>query len=296
MATAQGSAAGAPFAATSQTPAQDAAHAPTVPAAIIQALALAPALQQLDALSHRGAASSVEALALRQQVVERVMLASFDVDDMLARIDAEAAHAGDSRYVLQSQQDKRNAALNLATFAISGALGTAGSAMQLTRNLDHAGNALGVAAGVSALTLSTVQLKGGAGSRRVLLSPYNMLAEVLGEQPNAESHYPSIVDTYLHTPAATDGQLPDNVAPYRSLQDAWYRLHRLQHDDDHRGASLHSVTTEPTDGLKLSAEELTDREAMLRDLHGAVSLLKAELRAVLLSMPPLAAPVVHPVP
>lgn len=50
------------------------------------------------------------------------------------------------------------------------------------------------------------------------------------------------------------------------------------------GANLHSVTTDSSQGAKLTAQELADREAMLRDLHGAVSLLKVELCGILLAM------------
>ena len=255
-----------------------------VPPNVVEALGVQQALAQLDALARRNESTAAEAVALREHVVEQVLLASFEVDDTLARIDAEAAHAGDSRYVLESQKARRDVELNIATFAVSGALGTAGSAMQLTRGLDHAGNALNVAAGATALTLSIAQLKGGGKNRRVLLSPYNMLAEVLGQTPNTESKYPPLVVAYLHAPTAGDGELPDNVAPEASLRAAWYRLHRLQHDGDTHGASLASVTTDPSQGQKLSSEELADREAMLRDLHGTIALLKSELRTVLLSM------------
>lgn len=251
--------------------------------AIVEAVGAAPALQQLAVLTSRGEGDSPVALALREQVMERVLLASFDVDSMLGRIDAEAGHANNSRMVLEAQIARRNTMLNIATFAVSGALGTAGSAMQLTRNLSHAGNAVGVASGATALALSTVQLKGHGTVKRVLLSPYNMLAEVLGQTPNAESRYPTLVMAYLHSPTSQDGQLPDGAAPETSLAAAWHRLHLLQVGDGKEGASLTSVTTDSSQGKKLTVNELVDREAMLHDLHGAVSLLKVELRAILVS-------------
>ncbi len=64
--------------------------------------------------------------------------------------------------------------------------------------------------------LSTVQLKGHGTAKRVLLSPYNMLAQVLGQTPNAESRYPMLVVAYLHSPTSQDGQLPDGAAPEAS--------------------------------------------------------------------------------
>ncbi len=264
--------------ASAQTTSSSAAPSP----AVLQAVGVEDALRQLTALRAAGQADTAASMALREQVMERVLLGSFDVDEMLGRIDAEAAHAGDSRYVLETRKERRNAELNIATFAVSGALGTAGSAMQLTRSLDRAGNALNVAAGATAVGLSAAQLRSGHNDRRVFRSPYNMLAGVLGQPPNRASTYPPLVVAYLHSPTASDGQVPDNAAPAESLKAAWYRLYRLQGGGGKAGASLESVTTDPSQGRKLSAEELADREAMLRDLHGAVALLKVELRSILL--------------
>ena len=249
---------------------------------VVQALGLAAQLDSLAVLETKGEGDSNAALHLRDRVLQKVLLASFDVDEMLARIDAEAAHAEDSRSVLVAQKQHRDTVLNTATFALSGTLGTAGSAMQLTRGLNHAGNALNVAAGVAAVSLSAVQL-GAHGNRRLFLSPYNMLAEVLDQAPNRQSRYPAVVEAYLRAPAAEDGLLPDAEPPQASLRQTWYRLHRLQGPRSRQGANLASATTDSTNGLKLTSEEFTDREAMLHDLHGTVALLKQELRTVLLT-------------
>ncbi len=258
-------------------------RAPEVSAPMLRVVGVEGQMATLAELERTGQGESIGAVGLRYRILQKVMLASFDVDDTLARIDAEAAHADDSRSVLVAQKQRRDTALNLATFAVSGALGTAGSAMQLTRELDHAGNALNVAAGATAISLSLAQLSS-HGSKRVLLSPYNMLAEVLDQAPNAQSHYPAVVKAYLATPSSEDGELPDAEAPQNSLRAAWLRLHRLQGNGNRDGASLASATTDSAHGVKLTSEELTDREAMLRDLHGAVALLKSDLRTMLLTM------------
>jgi hypothetical protein len=250
---------------------------------VIQAIGIQGALAKLKELQTTGQGDGNAALLLRTQIMERLMLASFEVDETLARIDAEAAHVSDSRSVLEAQKQHREAVLNIATFAVSGALGTAGSAMELTHGLSHAGNALSLAGGASALSLSLVQV-GMRGDRRLLRSPYNMLAEVLGQEPNSLSHYPAVVEAYLKSPTARDGQLPDDAPPEVSLREAWLRLHRLQSAQSHQGASLASATTDPTSGQKLTESELADREAMLRDLHGAVALVKTELRSVLATL------------
>ncbi len=260
------------------------AGAQTLPAsalAVAQAMGIEGDLQRLASLERDGQGASQPAVAIRQAITGQVLLASFDADEMLGRIDAEAAHAEDSRYVLVSQEEKRSAALNVATFAISGALSTVGSALQLSQSLSRAGNALNVASGAAAITLSAAQLRAARGDKRIFRSPYNMLAQILGAAPNEASKYPATVKAYLHAPTAGDGQLPDDVAPDQSLPLVWKRLHRLAQPGSKDGASLASVTSDFSEGNRLSAEELADREAMLRDLHGAVALMKTELRGIL---------------
>ncbi len=266
--------------------AQDAAGAGSTAniGAVEQAIGVAPVLAQLRALRSAGKPGTEQALLLREQVMERVLIASFEVDDTLGRIDAEAAHANEIHSVVQAQKEHRQAVLNVATFAVSGVLGAAGSAMELTRSLNHAGNALQLAGSASAVGLSTAQLVGGQGGRHLFRSPYNMLAQILGQTPNSSSRYPPVVAAYLHTAAAEDGQPADDVAPENSLRAAWIRLHRLQAGAGKNGSSLASVTSDPSEGQKLTEQELLDREAMLRDLHGATALLKVQLRGMLLEL------------
>ncbi len=204
-------------------------------------------------LEQRGEGESIAALRLRNRVMQMVMLTCFEVDATFARIDAEAAHVDDSRSILEARKERRDTALNVAKFAIGGALGTAGSAMQLTRDLNHAGNVLNFTARATAFSLSIVQ-PGTHRDRRILLSPYNMLAEVLGQRPNAQSHNPAVVEADLRAPSAGDGQLPDNAPPEESLRNTWTRLHRLQGQDSNKGSTISSVTTDPTSREKLTSE------------------------------------------
>ena len=267
--------------------AQTSSSLPPIDSGVSGAIGVSKPLAELAGLERRGEGDSDAALRLRNAIMLRVMLASFDVDQTLARIDAEQAHVSESRAVLEAQKQHRDTELNIAAFAVGGALGSVGSAMELSAGLNRAGNAVSLAGAASALSISIVQLRLRGGTR-LLLSPYNMLAEVLGEPPNAQSRYPAVVETYLHAPAAEDGLLPDRSPPEVSLRTAWVRLHRLQGagsaKGDNGGATVASVTTSPASGLKLTSVELADREAMLRDLHGTVALLKTDLRDILLRL------------
>ena len=278
-----------PAASTEAVPAQAAA---TLPPEVEAALGVAPLLQQLKQLHPPGSippgdADAIAVLTLHQQILERLLPASFEVDSVLGRIDTEASYSGEDRYVLQTHAQRQATLYNLVTFAASGALGAAGGAMQLTRGLNHAGTALSAAGGSTALVLSGAQLLGaGGGGKRAIRSPYNMLAEILGATPNPESRYPPLVQAYLEAPRA-DGQ-PSIAA---GLTAAWHRLNRIQTGKKGDGAALNSLTADRSANLKLSADDLADREAMLQDLRANVTLLHADLQTILLAiMAPAPAP------
>ncbi len=251
---------------------------PPLSAEVRSALGIDSLLDRMRSLQAQGQGASLEALNLRQQALEQIMAASFQVDDTLGRIDTEASYASEDRYVLQIHTQRQANALNLVTFAASGALGAAGSAMQLTHGLNHAGTALQAAAGGTSLVLSGVQFKM-TGGRQPIRSPYNMLAEVLDQKPNAESQYPPLVASYLHAPRP-NGQ--SSVA--EGITAAWHRLHRLKEGPKSNGAPVQDLIADRTSNAKLTSDELADREAMLHDLHANIALLRSDLQQTLLAV------------
>ncbi len=246
------------------------------PTLIENALGIAPLRQRLDVLRDAGNGDSSAAVSLRLTIMERVLKASFDVDSVLGRVDTEAAYMDEDTYALQVRSQRETATLNLITIAASGALGAAGSAMQLTHGLNHAGTALQAASGGTALILSGIQLRGLSGGKRVIRSRYNMLAQLLDRTPNAESAYPPDVLAYLATP-----DKPGAPPLGEALVAAWYRLHRVQHTAKDPGASVESLTADRTAAHKVSADELAAREAMLHDLHAAIILMRLDLQQIL---------------
>ncbi len=252
--------------------------APTLAPEVQAAIGVQPLLAQLEAFQQAGQATSLPALTTRQLILEQILGASFAIDAALGRIDTEASYASEDRYVLEVHTQRQANALNLVTFAASGALGAAGSAMQLTHGLNHAGTALQAAAGGTSLVLSAIQLKAGGGKQPVR-SPYNMLAEILDQTPNAESHYPSIVEAYLQAP-----QSPGRPSVAQGLTAAWRRLDRLKQGPKSNGAPIEDLVADRTSARRLSADELADREAMLHDLHANIVFLRSQLQEALLSL------------
>ena len=270
-----------PAIATAQTPSAPApvVHPVESIAPEVQAvLGLQSLLDQLKALQVDDHGASLQTLTVRELVLERILTASFDIDAALGRIDTEAAYASEDRYVLQIHNQRQANALNLLTFAASGALGAAGSAMQLTHGLNHAGTALQAASGGTSLILSGVQLKAGGG-RQTARSPYNMLAELLDQPPNTESHYPAIVEAYLRAPRP-NGQ----PCIAKGLTAAWRRLGRLNQGPKSNGTPVEDLVADRSSNRKLTSDELADREAMLHDLHANIVLLRSQLQQVLLAL------------
>ncbi len=150
--------------------------------------------------------------------------------------------------------------------------------MQLTNGLNHAGVALQAASGGSTLILSSVQLKI-TGGRLPIRTPYNMLAELLDQPATSESHYPSIVEVYLHLPRS-EGR--SSIAA--SITATWQKLDRLKTGSQSGGASIQQLVADRTSNRKLTVSELADREAMLHDLHSHTLLFQSELQEVLLKL------------
>ena len=251
---------------------------PPVSPEVRAALGIDPLLDQLQALQTRGDANGTGAILIRQGILMRIMTASFEIDSALGRIDTEASYASEDRYVLQIHNQRQANALNLLTFAASGALDAAGSAMQLTHGLNHAGTAFQAAAGGTSLVLSALQLKT-AGGKQPVRSPYNMLAEILDKPPNAESHYPPLLLAFLRAPR------PENrTSIAEGLTAAWRRLHRLQEGTKGDGSPIDDLVADRSTGAKLTSDEFADREAMLHDLRANITLLRSSLQQVLLTL------------
>ncbi len=243
---------------------------------VLSALGVEPMLSQLSSLRESGDTTSMAVLSLRQQVLQRVLEGILAVDSVTGRISMEASYASEDRYALERRGQHDANLVNLATFAVSGALGAAGGAMQLTARLNHAGTALSAAGGGTALVLAGVQLKG-FNPKLPVRSPYNMLAQILGKTPNGQSHYPPLVVAYLNAPRPGQKPLAEG------LPAVWYRLHRLQADGKGQGTSVEVAIADGNTELKVTAEGLADREAMLHDLQAVILLLRGDLEAVLLS-------------
>jgi hypothetical protein len=174
------------------------------PTSIEFALGIQESLDQLSALNEQGQGGSASAISLRQDILEKIMHASFAFDSVLARIQVEIAYTEETRILLENREKRRESRYALASFLAGGVSGTAGSAMSLTSNLSHTGTVVGLVGGGSVLALTLVH-SSRPGPKQLVQSPLNMLAQILGVPPNSKSGYPPVVLALISVPGLEGG-------------------------------------------------------------------------------------------
>jgi hypothetical protein len=208
-----------------------------------------------------------------------VTSASLQVDATTAQIDNEIAQAVELRDQLRDKRDNQLNLLNLSGILTGGALGVASSALQLSSR-SGSGNVVGIVAGVATSGLSAVGLRAQKGKQHPFLFGSNMLAPVFHRPAERVDTYPPAVWSFLNAVAPTDR---DGFTRLQRLIHTWIEVARIDDPNSAKGADkVRRVTSAPADHLKLTIDDLDDRQAMLGDLRAKLSFMKRDL-AILLS-------------
>ena len=251
---------------------------------VARELGLIPLIERLSSLpaSDRGGAMNLEALSLRQEIMEAVLTTSLEVDGVIAEIDNEIAKISEIRAELESRRDHAlqiNAIANILTSGLSGVVGTALQFKQSTSNL---GNAIGVAgAGVSTV-LSIIGLRQQHGGKRALGVAPNMLAKLFDRETAFHSDYPEEVWTYLNAvpPTGTGTQ-----TRRERLVKQWADFGRLDQAETPKGRhKIELLISSISQQRQLTIDQLSDRAAMLADVRAQVSLMKRDLSKLMLAL------------
>ena len=111
----------------------------------------------------------------------------------------------------------------------------------------------------------------------------NMLAEFFDRPALGDSRYDPIVWSFLNDVAPTD---QEGLARKDRLIQTWITLKRTDPPSTSAGKDkIDRVTSQPSNKLPLTIDDLEDRSAMLEDVRAKVSFLKRDLAALLLSLP-----------
>ena len=226
---------------------------------------------------------SLESLSLRQQISERVLSTSLDIDSVNAVIDSEVEQIRGIRADLQAQRDKAQNIINIASIVTGGVAGAITSAFQFKPSTVNLGNGIGVAGGAGSVVLSLIGIHKEGGGRRPLGDSPRMLARFFGRQPEATetipSFYPEEVWSYLNSVPPSQS----NIATRKEqLILKWRTEGRIQEDGSPKGARrIEAMSSNISQLRKLSINDMSDRVTMLLDVRARVSLMKRGLSEIL---------------
>ncbi len=237
-----------------------------------------PLLERLDRLPENerratGGPMSLEALTVRQQVVEAIIATSLEVDGVIAEIDGEIAQARDVRSYLESRRDHRIGVNTIANLVTGGGVGVFSQLLQIKNST--AGNIVGAAAGGASSLLTVLALRQQQGGRQSLGIAPNMLAKLLDRKPEFHSDYPEAVWRYLNSsPPAEQG----TESRRERLIREWTRLGRIGPAGNPKAQSrIDLLTSSISTQRGQSIDVLADREMMLADVRASLSLMKRDL-------------------
>jgi len=263
---------------------------PATPQSTAELAGVASELTQLQKLS----ASAIpvdrwQVLWLHQRITEGVMSASLEVDATLAKIDNEVARANELRGYLTDRRDRTVNRDNLLGVIVGGGLGATGTAMQFSSNLEKAGNAVDIGGGVFSVGFGLLGIRAQTGKTSRFDFGSNMLAEFFDRPVLPDSRYPRAIWTFLNQEAPSVPGLTRKQELLRS----WVQVKRIDSLDSMN--KIDRVTSEPSELLKLSIDDLEDRAAMLEDVRARISFLKRDLAELLASLPDPPAALADPV-
>ena len=248
-------------------------------ARIIQVL---PEMNQLNE-SVRDQSDASKVMRLRQQILEKVVETSLQVDATIAQIDNEIAQSNEIRGYLSDKRDKAVNRANLLSIVSAGTLGATSAGLQLPSGENKASSMVGIAAGLVSSSLAISAIRAPKGGTRIFDFNSNMLAEFFDRPALGDSRYDAIVWSFLNDVAPAD---QEGLTRKEHLIQTWITLKRTDPPSTSAGKDkIDRVTSQPSDKLPLTIDDLEDRSAMLEDVRAKVSFLKRDLAALLLSLP-----------
>src|SRR5690349_11687574 len=123
----------------------------------------------------------MQELRVHQQLSDKVLATSLDIDGVLAEISNERAELVEVRSVLQSRRDRSVNLLSIAGLVTGTGLGIVTTSMQFNSSTANLGNGLGVGSGIASTVLSVVGIRKQRGPGALVGRMPNMLAPVFGK-------------------------------------------------------------------------------------------------------------------
>jgi hypothetical protein len=238
-------------------------------------------LRELKKLSaSTGPVDRWQILWLHQSISEKVLSAALQVDATLAQIDNEIARANEVRGYLSDRRDRVVSRTNLLGVLVGGVVGGTSSGLQLSSSLTKPAAGVGVAAGTLSAGLALAGIHEQRGGTSLFDFDSNMLAEFFDRPTLPNSQYPATIWIFLNE---TSPYGPKGLTRKEQLLQSWVQVKRI--DSLSSAEKIARLTSEPSQGLKLTIDDFEDRGAMLQDVRARISYLKRDLGALLGSLP-----------
>ena len=225
-------------------------------------------------------AKELERLNLKQQLTEKVLIATLQVRDVTARIDREIAR---SNRIQGSLEDKRDRAIKLNSLANTvgmGIIAEIGQAGEMKVN-EIPGETTELVGGGIGMALSALALQQQSGGKQRVRSKPNMLARIFNCHTDGDTEYPQVIWSYLNrVPVGSkDGQ-----TRLESLFKHWQRYKYIGNlrlaSSRPRIASLTNTGTHGVTNIAL----LQDQTDLLVDVRSEVFQLDRDLLELLLNL------------
>jgi hypothetical protein len=251
---------------------------PESTARLIQVASEVTRLEQLGA--GHSADDRWQILWLHQHIAERVQAASLEVDATIAQIDNEITRANELRGFLSDRRDRSVSRANLLSALLGGSVGATASGLQLSSNLNKSAAGVGIGAGALSATLALTGIREEKGKTSAFDFESNMLAQFFGRPVLPNSQYPQTIWTFLNEESPTG---PMGLSRKQQLLQIWVDVKRI--DSLESTQKIAHLTSQPSERLQLSIDDLEDRSAMLQDVRARISYLKRDLGAFLVHLP-----------
>jgi hypothetical protein len=241
-------------------------------AEIANDLNIMPLVAQLQSVKQQSKdnPTNVQLLSLRTQLMERLFMATMEMQMVMAEIDTEVTRSNEIKALLENRRDRSIRLNNIANFVTGGGLGVLGNALQYMPN-EFSGETVELVAGAVTMGLAGAAIKQQNGQRQSLEKAPNMLAQLFDRQSEVTAHgrYPHPIWKYLNSvPPGAKSTLTRREILFRK----WERFERIER----RGSPASEHKIELLAGVvrqhrTVTIDLLDDRAAMLSDLRAEIS-------------------------
>jgi len=245
-------------------------------------LGILPALEQLEAAEKAESRETLHIIRLKQDTLEVILTASFEIRSALSRIERELAQTNELLSNMQERRERSVQKSEIANFMQSGTTEVLSTALAdftgRSGPLSIAGAILGAIGGSGEIGISSYSLKLNQGPKRSRPASPNMLSQLFGYTTES-TRFPPGVWSYLND---VNPNTPGPGTRRANLIKEWVRLRRIHSPDTPEGKrEIALLTGQIPQTRTVTLDLLQDRALMLSDLEAAVSQMDQEMLEIM---------------